>query len=443
MEREEFGKALLEGALKAGCGGAEIFSAERKSFSVNALNGEIDRYSVSNTSGVGLRVNVEGNNGYAYTEAPDGPEELVARAMDHARCLENQNEHPMQTHQDYQNVNRPDCPLAHMSKEEKITLALKMERCALAADPRIRRVNGCTVEQTQGNLFIQNTRGLWAKRETGGGFCYVSPVAEDKGETQTGFAFRMGTEAADVEACASEAVMDALSRLGGAPVPSGSYRVVLKNMAMADLLTAFSGVFSAEEAQKGRSLLAGLEGQIVAADCVTITDDPFHPAAPRAFDGEGTPCFPKDIVHQGKLCTLLHNLKTAHKAGVRSTGNALRPSPASTVGVGPSVLIFKEGEASFEEMVRRLDTGLVVEDLEGLHAGLDAVSGDFSLKASGRLIEKGRDVRPVSRITVAGNFFQMLKQVEAVGGDLRFTLPGRAYVACPSVLIPALYVAGD
>lgn len=109
---------------------------------------------------------------------------------------------------------------------------------------------------------------------------------------------------------------------------SGSYAVILRHDAMADLLQAFSPVFSADEAQKGRSLLAGKEGEAVAAPCVTIVDDPFHAYAPRAFDGEGTPSVTKNVVEDGTLKTLLHNLKTAKKAGCESTGNGF-PHPAA------------------------------------------------------------------------------------------------------------------
>ena len=81
--------------------------------------------------------------------------------------------------------------------------------------------------------------------------------------------------------------------LAAASVPSGSYRVLLKNDVAAQMLRTFSGVFSADRAQKGLSLLKGREGEKIAAKCLTIVDDPHLPgqAASTPFDGEGVPTF--------------------------------------------------------------------------------------------------------------------------------------------------------
>ena len=151
----------------------------------------------------------------------------------------------------------------------------------------------------------------------------------------------------------------------------------------------------------------------------------------------------KTVVEQGLLKTLLHNLKTAKKAGVESTGNASRRSAASAVGVAPTVFRVEAGSQNFEELLKELENGLVISELEGLHAGVDSVSGDFSLKAAGFLVENGVIVRPVSNITVAGNFVTMMKDVIAVGSDLRFGLPQGGYFGSPSILVSGLTVAGN
>ena len=105
-------------------------------------------------------------------------------------------------------------------------------------------------------------------------------------------------------------------------------------------------------------------------------------------------------------------------------------------------MYLEPGRETREALLARMGDGLLVTDLEGLHAGLDPVSGDFSLKASGRRIERGADAGAVSQITVAGNFFTLLKQIEAVGDDLKFGLPGAACFGAPSVLVQGLMVAG-
>lgn len=443
MTYQEFATRAMEYAKSIGCASSELYYANGESFEVNANAGEIDRYSVSREAGVSVRVSFGGKEGYAYTERIDEPEKLVDHAADNAKSIETEDEHPMQVRQTYQTVSRADSALKHKTESERIQLAKRLEELCLALDPRVKRVVYCTAGYDSGSVVMENSLGLKAERSTNSSFLYVMPSVEDGLELQTGFAFRMGQEAADAEGCAKEAVEDALGKLGASPVDSGCYRVILKPYAMGDLLSAFAPMFSADQAQKGCSLLANKEGQIIADEKITLWDDPFDPVAPRAFDGEGTPCVKKAVIENGVLRTLLHNLKTAKKAGLESTGNASRRSAASAVGVSPTVFRIEPGNMSYEELLRELDSGLVISELEGLHAGVDAVSGDFSLKAAGFLVENGAVVRPVSNITIAGNFVSMMKDVAGVGNDLRFGMPQGGYFGSPSILISGLTVAGN
>lgn len=443
MTYQEFANRAMAYAKEIGCASSELYYANGESFEVNANAGEIDRYSVSREAGVSVRVSLNGKEGYAYTERIDEPEKLVDHAADNAKCIESDDDHPMQTKQSYQSVKREDSALKNRSESERIALAKQLETACHALDPRVKRVVYCTVGYDSGAVMMENSLGLHAERSNNSSYIYVMPSVEDGTEVQTGFAFYMGKDAANVEDCAREAVEDAIGKLGASPVGSGCYRVLFKPFAISDLLSAFSPMFSADEAQKGCSLLAGKEGQTIANSIVTIWDDPFDPVAPRAFDGEGTPCVKKAVIENGVLKTLLHNLKTAKKAGVQSTGNASRRSAASAVGVAPTIFRVEPGQSSFDQLLKELGNGLVISELEGLHAGVDAVSGDFSLKAAGFLVENGEIVRPVSNITVAGNFVTMMKDVIAVGNDLRFGMPQGGYFGSPSILVSGLTVAGN
>lgn len=442
MDQKAFAEEVLRLAKARGVE-AEVFARSADEMQVSVSKGALERYEVSKTGGLSLRVNVEGRSGYAYTERCEDAETLVTRAIDNARSIEGGDEHPMQGPQRYARVERERPPLLDMTHADRIGLALALESKALAEDPRVRRLVYCDVGTLAGSVMIRNSLGLEAERRSMAAYSYAMPLIEDGDEVQTGFGCRILGEAADVEGCAREAVENALEKLRAAPVPSGAYRVILSNLAMTDLLEAFTPIFSADEAQKGCSLLMGREGQRIGASCVTITDDPFHAIAPRAFDDEGTPCRKKHVVENGVLNTLLHNLKTAKKAGVSSTGNAYRASAASPLGAAPSVFYIAPGTESAQTLIERLGDGLIITELAGLHAGLSMISGDFSLQAHGKLVEHGKAVRAVGNITLAGNFLDLLQGVEAVGDDLRFSMPSGFYAASPSLLISALTVAGE
>lgn len=442
MTMREFSDKAFACAKALGCEAAETYFAEQEEFSVNAAEGAIESYDVSKKGGLSLRVTVNGRDGYAYTESLDDPEELVRRAADNAGVISSLDPHPMQGKCEYRAIAQQETPMQRMPESARIQLAIDLEAATKGADERVKRVVYSNVGCGGAHVVIRNTKGLDAERSATEAFAYVMPLMQQGDEVKTSMAFRYGKDATDVAACAKEAVEEAAVKFGAKPIASGEYRVILRNTAMADLLQAFSGIFSAEEAQSGRSLLAGKEGDIVAAPCITLVDDPLHEMANLPFDDEGTPTYRKNIIECGALKTLLHNLKTAKKAGVATTGNALRASAASPVDVGPSACYFEAGEASFAALLDALGTGLVVTDLDGLHAGVDPISGDFSLKTTGYLVENGRKAQPVTEITVAGNFLKLLSAVEAVGSDLRFGLPGGASFGSPSLLVSRLTVAG-
>ena len=141
-------------------------------------------------------------------------------------------------------------------------------------------------------------------------------------------------------------------------------------------------------------------------------------------------------MERGVLKTLLHNLKTAKKAGVASTGNAVQG------GVMPTNFFLAPGPDGFERLVTKLGDGLIITDISGLHAGLNPISGEFSLLASGMLVKDGQAVRPVEQITVGGSFLSLMRGIEAVGCVVRFGLPGGSCFGSPSVLAGTLTVSG-
>ncbi len=445
MTYQEFKNAAFDAALALGAKAAEGVYIENENFRVGILSGEIDSYSVSNAYGFGLRVELDGKNGYAYTENFSDPAQLAARAVDNARSIESEDLSPMQGPQEYAAVQAPEQPVCDMEPEQRIALARELEQAAAQANDKIARVQATSLSCGHSHLHISNTLGLDAARDSRQSLAYTVPIAMQPGsdEQRDGFALRFGKDILNIQDCAKEAGEIAASMLGASPAPSGAYPIVLKNTAACDFFDAFSDIFSAEDAQKGLSPLAGREGETIAAACINICDDPFDARSPRAFDDEGTPSCATMLVKDGVFTGFLHNLKTARKAGVESTANAYRASAASPVSVAPTNFIVAPGTDTYETMLEKLGNGLVITDVSGLHAGLNPISGDFSLLSSGFLVENGKIVRPIDRITIAGNFLSLLKDVVCVGNDVRVSPSANGIFALPSLLIRELMVAGE
>jgi PmbA protein len=249
----------------------------------------------------------------------------------------------------------------------------------------------------------------------------------------------------DTDELTSKAAATALQKLGGDVAPTGQYPVVFDPEAMSDLLQTYSSVFSSEMAQKGLSKLAGQEGAAIASEMVTLVDDPFYPTNPgsRNFDAEGSPTHCKKVIENGVFNTLLYNLKTAAVAGKKTTGNASKAGYAGAVGISPFTMYLAPGEISEEALLAKAGEGVYINSLGGLHAGADPISGDFSLQSSGFMIRDGKKAEYVKSFTVAGNFYEMLKNIRALADNC--TLPramGMTTFGSPSVLVDGLSVAG-
>ena len=174
---------------------------------------------------------------------------------------------------------------------------------------------------------------------------------------------------------------------------------------------------------------------------VTLVDDPLLEGGmgSRPFDDEGVPSATHTVVEDGVFRTFLHNLKTARKDGVATTGNARKVGYASAVHVTPTNFYLKPGKRTLDDMLRGIGEGLVITEVSGLHAGANPISGDFSLLAKGYTFREGRREKPVEQITVAGNFYELLEAVRELASDLTFPMGG---IGCPSVDVGELSVSG-
>lgn len=441
MNITQFAERLFEAAAAAGIAPAEICFAQKESFNVRARAGKLEDYQVSEVTSLSLRGRCGARIGTASTQALD--EEsiamLVRGVIESAELIENEEQDeilPPDEH--YETVCNYEPALEEVSAQEKIALALEADRLVAQADARV-QPKGTSVASAKETFCLKNTLGLDLSHTSNMIYAYCGTLAKDGERTATGnkLLWGYGMDAVNAQALAQGCVEDALSKLYAGRMKSGEYRVVIRRDAMADLLSTFSGVFSADNAQKGMSLLAGKEGQSVASACVTLVDDPLMPwgLGSGAFDREGAATRRKNLIEGGILRTLLHNRKTAKKAGVETTGNA-----AGGGRVAPSNLYILPGEADEAALLEQLGEGLYLTEVSGLHAGANPISGDFSLLSRGFEVKGGKAVRAVEQFTVAGNFYKLIGDILCVGSDLLFE---GSPVGCPSVLAAGLSVAGE
>ena len=130
-------------------------------------------------------------------------------------------------------------------------------------------------------------------------------------------------------------------------------------------------------------------------------------------------------------------------AGVKTTGNAAKAGYAAPVEVRPFTMYIAPGTMTEEELLQKAGNGVYINFLGGLHAGANPIPGDSSLQSAGFLIENGKKTTPVKSFTVAGNFYDLLKQITDVASNVEIPMPtGMTAFGAPSVLAANLSVAG-
>ncbi|WP_032120718.1 TldD/PmbA family protein [Clostridium amazonitimonense] len=449
MDIKTFKEIIFERAKKQDFSDFEIYYSKDENLNIGVYSGEIDKYSVNTTMGVSFRGLYKGKMGYSYTELIDEEsiDTLLESAKESALSIDNEDKEIIfGERQDYAKLNTYNEELEKVSTEEKISFIKALENRVLNFNEKVETVAGCELEGSTIEYGIMNSKGIELMNRKNFIVSYVVPVIKHEEIRYDGFKFKVTQDfkELDIEEFAKEAVEEAMSRVGGDSVKSGNYKIALKNDIMAVMLRTFISVFNAENAQKGLSLLKGKEGKVIASSLVNLVDNPHLEGgfASTTFDAEAVATYNKHMIKEGKLSTLLYNLKAADKEGKKSTGNAYKESFASPVGIAPTNCYIEKGKGTFEEVLNHVGEGILITDLEGTHSGANAITGDFSLAAKGFWIKDGKKAEPIEQITVAGNFFKLLEDIEYIGQDLEFTIPMGANFGSPTVVIKSLSIAG-
>lgn len=441
---------LIEKIFKSGKGkfeDMEVYIEKTKTIEMSVFNGELDKYNISDTEGMSFRGISNGKMGYSYTEKLDESsiDMLVNEAYENGKHIDALEKESIFSGSDkYEEMDNFNEELKNASLENKIEFVKSLEKEALGLDSRIASVSYCMYNEVENTKHLINTKGLNLEDHTNLAYAFLVVVAREGEDTKTGISYVISRDFKDFDYknMAKEAVDEALSQLGAKSIKSKEYPVVFRNDTFADLLGAFSSIFYAENVQKGLSLLKDKVGEDIACSQFTLVDDPFAREGfnSSTFDHEGTATKYKKIIDKGELKTYLYNWKSANKDNVESTGNGFRSSYKSSVSTSATNLYIESGDKSFEEILNTVENGLYITDLQGLHSGLNPVSGDYSLSANGYEIENRKIKRPINQITIAGNFFETLMDIEEIGNDLRFAMNG---VGSPTIKVKKLAIAGE
>ena len=212
--------------------------------------------------------------------------------------------------------------------------------------------------------------------------------------------------------------------------------------AMTSLFGSFVNFFNGDLIYKGISPIKDKLNERIFSNKITIIDDPQNTDCLTIanFDDEGCPTRAKVLVNDGIFANMLHDTKSGNRMGMESTGNGFKSGYAGAVSVQPMNCYIEPGQYTLDELCEQMKDGVVITDLQGLHAGLDFVSGNFSLQASGYTVKDGKKDHALALITVADNFLELMNKVVEVGNDLDWQYH---QVASPSIRFTKCAISGQ
>lgn len=414
--------------------------------SVRVHGGDVESFTSATSHGIGVRIIVDHREGFAHagSHALDVVDEVLDEARDNATFA---------TPDEHVGLVEPDgieaVPVDHWNDAivaypdaDKIARTVELERRVLGGDPRMRSVRTAVWSDSAAEMALASSAGLaLASRGTSCSMS-VSGIAGEGADTATG----AGVDAArspddlDDDRVVTDAVQRATELLGGRPAPSQRVTLLLEPRLAATLLGIVAGTLTGDAVLKGRSPFAERMGEEIASPLLTLADDPTdqRSIAADSHDGEGLATRRNALVERGVLSGFLFDGTTGRRAGRASTASAVRGS-RSLPSPGVQVMVVEPGEGSYDELLAGIDHGFALRTMNGLHSGVNPVSGDFSVGAEGRMIRGGALAEPVREVTIAGSLQRMLLDIAAVGGDLTW-LPGGTGV--PSLVLADISLGG-
>lgn len=432
-------------AQRLGIAKYDIYGATTDSTSVQVDKGEPKQVKASNRASVTVRVwNDQGRLG--VTSTTDVDERGLALALKTA--AEASTFGATEHIPDFSPEATAPLPEVDVALAEPVPVGTLIERLVTAeqallkAHDAIASVPYNGLSQSAVEHFYVNSNGAQRSEERTSASVYLYTKTEQEGrKPRSGHAIRIGVgpNSLDIDGCLQEATDKTLSHLDYEKIKSGKYRVVFSPNAVLSLIRAFGNLYNAQSILDKRSLsTAESLNTAIASPLLSIYDDALHPGnvGPETFDGEGTPTRRLPIIKDGVLTNFLHSAGTAKRMGATPTGHA---SIGAKVSVGTHFLHVTQGQAAETSYsLDDADNVVLIDDLQALHAGVNALQGSFSLPFDGWLVQKGKRTS-IESATVAGDFRQLLQSIIYVSPEETITPGGVA----PHVWVDELSITGE
>ncbi len=312
--------------------------------------------------------------------------------------------------------------------EKKINYLNELEESASLSQKIINTESSFT--ENKSNFILANSDGFCSGYKTSSFTASCVTVAKDENSMERDYEFTSKRHLSDIKKpkdLGEKAAEQTIKKLSPNKIGSEKINLIFDKRIAKGMLNAFASAVSASAIARGTSFLKDKIDQQVFSKSINVIDKPdiIKGMGSQNFDSEGVSSKTLNLVEHGILKNYLIDTYNGNKLNLQSNGR----------NGGTTNLYFENGKISFEELLKNTSKCLYITETIG--HGSNIVTGDYSVGATGFLIENGKFKYPVNEITIAGNFKDMFKNI-ILANDLDFEYS----VNSPTMMIEGMTVAG-
>ena len=316
----------------------------------------------------------------------------------------------------------------HIKNENKIEYLTRLEASA-SSDKKIVNTESSFTED-KSNFILANSDGFCKGYKSSSFIASSVTVAKDDKSMERDYDYTSKSHLIDIEdaeALGKFAAEQAIRKLSPKKIGSEKIAIIFDKRIAKGILSTFSSAISSSSISRGTSFLKNMINQKVFSDEINIYDKPdiLKGLGSRSFDSEGVETNTLKLVEQGILKHYLMDTYNGKKLNLKSNGRC----------GGTSNLYFDNGKISYKDLLNSHSRCLYITETIG--HGSNIVTGDYSVGATGFLIENGEFKYPINEITIAGNFKDMFQNI-ILANDLEFKYATNS----PTMMIEGMVVAG-
>jgi len=399
---------------------AEVCLVSSRAMTIQFEANELRQVQTKESSSIALRIFREGRIGFATASGGGGWEDLVDMAVETSQFGSPAN-FQFPSSQDYSAVCIVDPKLGEIAMERMVEIGKELIAKIRGHTPDIL----CDVQVTKGtnSISLNNSQGGEGRY----GRSFFSLGLEGILVRDTDMLFVGDSESScrlsdNIDDLADRVIWQLEMAKKKATVSTKLLPIIFTPHGVASaLLSPLVLAFNGKAVLEGASPLKDKRGEQVFDKKLSLWDDATIPygVGSYPFDDEGVSSQRLSLVTNGVVANFLYDLQTAALAGTQSTGNGQRagggfPSPAI------SSLILERGDVSFQAMVEDMKEGLIVEQVIGAEQG-NLLGGDFGGNVLlGYKVENGEIMGRVKDTMIAGNVYQVLKELLGIGREARW-----------------------